>query len=293
MSNLTKRLHDLKDQHALTGARIGVLTGVVPRTVRGWLAPDDNPRHVDIPPSAWRLLRILLKEATPEEIIREAEEAVVKKEKAEQSPAPYGAGISPRRTIMIRDTREEVKAFDSIREDVNARMYKKIYREAKDFIDFGKGTEHFLSIKTFVAAIHDCFTAMSGLAVGMDKERFMAGDIPFNKETKTKIWALCNDFYEEFIPDSYISREEAKRRIYARDEVKKLIEDIIIQEQNLYYTAHPLTVDKNTLTEDDYRVRIQSDKEKLEAVDYPEIGKEKMERRIRKERKAGQEALVL
>jgi hypothetical protein len=70
-------LLDLKKKHVLTGARIGVLTGTSPRAVRCWLAPDGDPKHKKIPYSAWWLLRILLGEAAPEEIIREAEEKAV------------------------------------------------------------------------------------------------------------------------------------------------------------------------------------------------------------------------
>jgi transcriptional regulator with XRE-family HTH domain len=66
-------LRSLKEKHGLTGAQIGILAGVSPRTVRTWLIPEDNPRHITIPRSAWRLLCLLLGEATPEEIIREAE----------------------------------------------------------------------------------------------------------------------------------------------------------------------------------------------------------------------------
>jgi hypothetical protein len=72
----SRDLRALKEKHGITGARIGVLAGVSPRAVRYWLAPEDNPRHQEIPLSAWRLLRILLGEATPEEIIREAEEKI-------------------------------------------------------------------------------------------------------------------------------------------------------------------------------------------------------------------------
>jgi hypothetical protein len=74
--NTTKNLHYLKEKHGLTGARIGVLTGVTPRTVRHWLAPEDSPGHREMPLSAWWLLRILLGEATPEEILQEAEERI-------------------------------------------------------------------------------------------------------------------------------------------------------------------------------------------------------------------------
>jgi DNA-binding transcriptional regulator YiaG len=66
-------LKKLKDKYNLTGARIGVLTGTSPRTVRQWLAPEEAATHQQMPRSAWRLLRILLGEATPEEIIRKAE----------------------------------------------------------------------------------------------------------------------------------------------------------------------------------------------------------------------------
>jgi hypothetical protein len=69
-------LHAIKERHNLTGARIGVLTGTSPRAARHWLTQEDNPTYRKIPLSAWWLLRILLGEATPAEIIKEAEERI-------------------------------------------------------------------------------------------------------------------------------------------------------------------------------------------------------------------------
>jgi hypothetical protein len=76
-TTLQNNLYLLKKRYDLTSARIGVLTGTSQRTVRQWLAPNDSLGHVDIPRSAWWLLRILLGEAIPAEIIREAEERIV------------------------------------------------------------------------------------------------------------------------------------------------------------------------------------------------------------------------
>jgi hypothetical protein len=66
-------LKEIKMKHGLTGARIGLLTGVTPRTVRSWLAPVEAGTYTKMPASCWRLLRVLLGEATPEDVIREAE----------------------------------------------------------------------------------------------------------------------------------------------------------------------------------------------------------------------------
>ena len=61
-------LNEWKQRHGLTGARIALLCGVEPRTVRQWLSGD---RRIPIP--CWRLLRIMLGEITPEEQVAEVE----------------------------------------------------------------------------------------------------------------------------------------------------------------------------------------------------------------------------
>jgi len=42
----------------LTGTDLARLTGVLPRTVRKWLAPPDIANHSPMPYAAWRLLLI-------------------------------------------------------------------------------------------------------------------------------------------------------------------------------------------------------------------------------------------
>jgi hypothetical protein len=44
--------------YKLTGAAVAQLTGVLPRTVRKWLAPPEVANHAPIPYAAWRLLLI-------------------------------------------------------------------------------------------------------------------------------------------------------------------------------------------------------------------------------------------
>jgi hypothetical protein len=57
-----------KLRHGTTGARLALLCGVEPRTVRQWLSGD---RRMPLP--CWRLLRILLGDITPADAISEAE----------------------------------------------------------------------------------------------------------------------------------------------------------------------------------------------------------------------------
>jgi transcriptional regulator with XRE-family HTH domain len=83
-------IHELKEKHGLTGARIGLLAGVAPRTVRQWLEPESNLRYVHIPHSALWLLHLLLGEATPEEIILLAESREKKKPGKKPSTDPDG-----------------------------------------------------------------------------------------------------------------------------------------------------------------------------------------------------------
>jgi hypothetical protein len=45
-------------QYKLTGSTVARVTGVVPRTVRKWLAPPDADNHAPMPYAAWRLLLI-------------------------------------------------------------------------------------------------------------------------------------------------------------------------------------------------------------------------------------------
>ena len=52
----------LTQQHNLSGAAVARITGVLPRTVRKWLAPPEVANHTAIPYAAWRLL--LLETAT-------------------------------------------------------------------------------------------------------------------------------------------------------------------------------------------------------------------------------------
>jgi hypothetical protein len=48
----------LTQRYKLTGAAVAQLTGVLPRTVRKWLAPPNVANHSPIPYAAWRLLLI-------------------------------------------------------------------------------------------------------------------------------------------------------------------------------------------------------------------------------------------
>lgn len=64
-------LRQLKDRYNLTGAKIALLTGTTPRTVRGWLSPIESGSHVEIPVSCWRLLKILTGAATPAMVLNE------------------------------------------------------------------------------------------------------------------------------------------------------------------------------------------------------------------------------
>jgi hypothetical protein len=60
-------LRAITQQHALTGTAVARITGVLPRTVRKWLAPAEVANHTQIPYAAWRLLLIEIGvvEATP------------------------------------------------------------------------------------------------------------------------------------------------------------------------------------------------------------------------------------
>jgi transcriptional regulator with XRE-family HTH domain len=80
-------VRELREKHHLTGARISVLTGASRRTVRGWLASEDSATYIGIPRAPLWLLHILLGEATPEEIIREAEDRI-KPKRAGKEPLP-------------------------------------------------------------------------------------------------------------------------------------------------------------------------------------------------------------
>lgn len=46
-------LRDLMQEHDLTGAQVGALVGVDGRTVRRWLAPDDQDGHRAMPYAVW------------------------------------------------------------------------------------------------------------------------------------------------------------------------------------------------------------------------------------------------
>jgi DNA-binding transcriptional regulator YiaG len=62
------KINAFKAQHNLTGARIALLCGVAPRTVRQWLSGECK-----VPDSCWRLLRIMVGEITVEQTLDEAE----------------------------------------------------------------------------------------------------------------------------------------------------------------------------------------------------------------------------
>lgn len=48
----------LTRRYSLTGATVARITGVLPRTVRKWLASPEVTNHTAIPYAAWRLLLI-------------------------------------------------------------------------------------------------------------------------------------------------------------------------------------------------------------------------------------------
>lgn len=52
-------------RYKLTGAAVAQLTGVLPRTVRKWLAPPEVANHAPMPYAAWRLLLIEVGLVTP------------------------------------------------------------------------------------------------------------------------------------------------------------------------------------------------------------------------------------
>lgn len=49
-------LRDLMQEHDLTGAQVSALVGVDGRTVRRWLAPDDQAGHREMPYAVWYTL---------------------------------------------------------------------------------------------------------------------------------------------------------------------------------------------------------------------------------------------
>ncbi len=57
----------LVKQFNLTGGSVATLTGVEPRTVRKWMAPDSAANHSKIPYAAWRLLLLELGLVKPTE----------------------------------------------------------------------------------------------------------------------------------------------------------------------------------------------------------------------------------
>lgn len=69
----TAEIKAFKKRHNMTGARIALLCGLKDRAVRNWLHGNQF-----VPPACWRLLRILLGEATPDEIIDEAKNFIKK-----------------------------------------------------------------------------------------------------------------------------------------------------------------------------------------------------------------------
>lgn len=48
----------ITQRYELSGAAVARITGVVPRTVRKWLAPPEAENHSPMPYAAWRLLLI-------------------------------------------------------------------------------------------------------------------------------------------------------------------------------------------------------------------------------------------
>jgi DNA-binding transcriptional regulator YiaG len=48
----------ITQRYELSGAAVARITGVVPRTVRKWLAPPEADNHAPMPYAAWRLLLI-------------------------------------------------------------------------------------------------------------------------------------------------------------------------------------------------------------------------------------------
>lgn len=53
-------------RHNLTGSQIGYITGVNPRAVRRWAGGD-----LGIPTATWRLLQLVTKEITPDDVIKD------------------------------------------------------------------------------------------------------------------------------------------------------------------------------------------------------------------------------
>jgi transcriptional regulator with XRE-family HTH domain len=81
-------IHELREKHGLTGARIGLLTGVSPRAVRRWLSTESSPNFTRIPSAALWLIHILLGEAAPKEIVRLAESRAKKKPRKDPDADP-------------------------------------------------------------------------------------------------------------------------------------------------------------------------------------------------------------
>jgi hypothetical protein len=68
-----EELREFLRSHDLTGSAAAALLGVEARTVRKWTASKDADNRRRMPWSAWALLQILVKDATPAEILREIE----------------------------------------------------------------------------------------------------------------------------------------------------------------------------------------------------------------------------
>lgn len=64
-------LRNFMKEHSLSGSRVASLCSVNSRIVRRWLAPKDLDGSKDMPGSLWALLRLLMKENTPEEVLEE------------------------------------------------------------------------------------------------------------------------------------------------------------------------------------------------------------------------------
>lgn len=60
--------------HELTVARAGALVGVDARAARRWTSPRDSASYRTIPWAAWALLRLMMGEATIEEIHAEVDD---------------------------------------------------------------------------------------------------------------------------------------------------------------------------------------------------------------------------
>jgi len=60
--------------HNLTIARAGALVGVDARAARRWTAPTTQSGHRAMPWAAWALLRLMMNEATVEEIHAEIDD---------------------------------------------------------------------------------------------------------------------------------------------------------------------------------------------------------------------------